>query len=353
MMKRRDFLTTAAIGTMSMTALTHSPQNINAEEPAVVPAENKTEKLRFTENGTFKIVQFTDTHYRTDKEFSKESVKLIAETLEAEKPQLAVYTGDIVVSVNIRQGWNDILAPCIERQIPWAVVLGNHDDEAKVSRKEIFQHIVNKPYSVTSFGPENIKGVGNYVLEILDPKNDGVKFLLYCLDSNAYSTIKGVPTYGWFENNQIAWYRRQSESYTKTNGGKPLPALAFFHIPLNEYGEMIHFRAKTIGERKENECPGAANSGMFLAMLECGDVMGTFVGHDHLNDYLGLWKGVALGYGRFSGTKTTYVKEPHGARILEISNSGERSFKTWIRLRGGEKLFNAVVPQDLIEKKEK
>jgi hypothetical protein len=350
-MRRRDFLTTAAIGAASMTALPNPAGNIRAEEPAVVPAENKAEKLRFTENGTFKIVQFTDTHYRTDKDFSKESVKLIAETLEAEKPQLAVYTGDIVVSVNIRQGWDEILAPCIEHQVSWAVVLGNHDDEAGVSRKEIFQHIVNKPYSVTSFGPENIKGVGNYVLEILDPKNDETKFLLYCLDSNSYSTLKSVQGYGWFGYDQIAWYRKQSESYTKKNGGKPLPALAFFHIPLNEYGEMIHFQVKTIGERKENECPGAANSGMFLAMRECGDVMGTFVGHDHLNDYLGLWKGVALGYGRFSGTKTTYTKEPHGARIIEISNSGERSFQTWIRLRGGEKLFNVTVPQNWIETK--
>ncbi|MDR2849614.1 MAG: metallophosphatase, partial [Verrucomicrobiota bacterium] len=137
------------------------------------------------------------------------------------------------------------------------------------------------------------------------------------------------------------------------NGGKPLPALAFFHIPLNEYGEMVHFNAKRIGDRGENECPGQLNPGMFLAMVESNDVMGIFTGHDHVNDYIGLWKGVALGYGRFSGTKTTYVKEPHGARLIELSASGGREFKTWIRLRSGEKCHDIQVPKDLIPEQKK
>ena len=48
--------------------------------------------------------------------------------------------------------------------------------------------------------------------------------------------------------------------------------------------------------------PGALNPGMFAAMAECGDVMGTFVGHDHDIDYVVAEKGIALGYGRFRAT---------------------------------------------------
>ena len=36
---------------------------------------------------------------------------------------------------------------------------------------------------------------------------------------------------------QINWYRQQSAAYKAQNGGQPLPALAFFHIPLPEYNE--------------------------------------------------------------------------------------------------------------------
>ncbi|MDR2762738.1 MAG: metallophosphoesterase family protein [Planctomycetaceae bacterium] len=341
-MLRRDFFKTAAIAgvvTSGLNLISKGEDEKSMSKP----------KLQFDNNGIFKIAQITDTHYCTDKNFSKESIKLIAETIEAEKPHLVVYTGDIVVSANIYNGWDDILSPCIESKTTWAVVLGNHDDESKISRKQIIDHIKNKPFSLTEPGPENIKGCGNYILEIFD--NDKTAFLLYCLDSNAYSTLKHVKGYGWFDENQIAWYKSQSADFTKKNDNKPLPALAFFHIPLNEYAEMIHFKNKNknkiIGERKEDECCGAVNSGMFLAMLESRDVMGIFVGHDHVNDYVGLHHGIALGYGRFSGTKTTYVKEPHGSRIIEINNSGNRTFKTWIRLKGGEIIHNIEIPKNL------
>lgn len=35
----------------------------------------------------------------------------------------------------------------------------------------------------------------------------------------------------------------------------------------------------------EPVCDPQLNSGLFNAMLECGDVMGVFCGHDHNNDY--------------------------------------------------------------------
>ncbi|MDR2346709.1 MAG: metallophosphoesterase [Planctomycetaceae bacterium] len=339
-MLRRDFLKTAA----AIGAAASSVSSVSTILHAESADDYIKPKLQFTDNGTFKIAQITDTHYRNDKDFARESIKLIAETIEAEKPQLVVYTGDIVVSVNIYKGWDDILSPCIESKTPWAVVLGNHDDEAKVSRKQIIDHIKGKPFSVTEPGPENIKGCGNYVLPIFD--GNKTAFLIYCMDSNAYSPIKNLRGYDWFDRSQIEWYKSQSIEYTKNNENKPLPALAFFHIPLNEYAEMIHFKNKIIGERNENECCGLVNSGMFLAMLESRDIMGIFVGHDHVNDYVGLRHGIALGYGRFSGTKTTYVKEPHGSRIIEINNSGKRTFVTWIRLRNGEIIHKAEIPKD-------
>ena len=334
--------------------------------------------LLFTDDGKFKIVQFTDTHYRTDRRaLCIESVRLIEETLNAEKPQLAIYTGDIVVAGKTKKGWNEILAPCIERKIPHAVVLGNNDSEkSKLSRREIVQHISRLPFSVTRPGPKNIFGSGNYVLKIFE--RDRLANLLYCLDSNSSPPppFKGV--YDWFHNDQIAWYKKKSKAYTKHNGGDPIPALAFFHIPLNEFGEMIHHQAvlasdrlteyqagailrtkrdyrtdlesPLVGQRFEIECPGATNSGMFYTMWSKRDIMGVFVGHNHTNDYIGLYQGIALAYGRWSGSKTTYGGRyaTPGARLIELSSDGGRSFRTWIRQRDGKTLFDVRVPDDFI-----
>ena len=335
--------------------------------------------LQFTDSGKFKIVQFTDTHYRTDKRYDcVEAVRLIEETLDAEKPQLAVYTGDIVVAGKIRKGWQDILAPCIERKIPHAVVLGNNDSEkSKLSRREIIEYISGMPFSVTRPGPKNVFGSGNYVLEIFD--GNRLANLLYCLDSNSSPPPPLEGVYDWFHDDQIAWYKKKSRDYTKRNAGKPIPAFAFFHIPLNEFGEMIHHQAVLasdlteyqagailrtkrdyrtdlksvlVGQRFEIECPGAVNSGMFYTMWSQKDIMGIFVGHNHTNDYIGLNQGIALAFGRWSGSKTTYGERyvTQGARLIELSKDGGRSFRTWIRQRGGEKFFDVQVPDDLIKR---
>ena len=73
---------------------------------------------------------------------------------------------------------------------------------------------------------------------------------------------------------------------------------------------------------------------MFAAMLEAGDVMGTFVGHDHVNNYVTPWHGILLGYGQFTGGKTTYTDGRRGARVIELTE-GERGFRTWIRMADG------------------
>ncbi|MDR2466951.1 MAG: metallophosphoesterase family protein [Prevotellaceae bacterium] len=299
--------------------------------------------LRMNPDGKFKIVQFTDLHYNANHSAAKEPIELIKETLADEKPDLVVFTGDVVTMQPALEGWDAVLAPVEAAGAEWAVVFGNHDDEKDKSRTEIMEHIMRKPHCRASKGPDNIKGVGNYTLEIL--AGDSLDFLLYFMDSNAYPAIEGFKGYGWFEFNQIEWYRNLSREYAARNGGRPAKALAFFHIPLNEYAEMTAARKKIVGMKNENECPGAINTGMFAAMRSCGDVTATFVGHDHDNDYIGSHNGIILAYGRFSGAKNTYTHMIHGARIIELSK-GERNFQTRIRLRGGS-IINKVNSSEL------
>lgn len=66
-----------------------------------------------------------------------------------------------------------------------------------------------------------------------------------------------------------------------------------------------------------------------------GDVIGTFCGHDHTNDFSGTLHGIKLCYGRASGYNT-YGKEGfmRGSRVIQL-NQGQHEFATWLRLEDG------------------
>jgi hypothetical protein len=131
-----------------------------------------------------------------------------------------------------------------------------------------------------------------------------------------------------------------------------LPSLAFFHIALPEYNQAASDEtAILIGTRKEKACAPQLNSGMFASMKEMGDMLGVFVGHDHDDDYAVFWKGILLAYGRYTGGDTVYNNLSNGARVIEMTE-GSTSFKTWIRLKGGEVINPVNYPSDFIKKKD-
>ena len=313
----------------------------------------QAQQLQFKKDKSFKILQFTDVHYKPGVIASDTAIMLINEVLDLEQPDFVVFTGDIAFAPPVDKAYDTVLEPVIERKIPWAYVNGNHDDEQGWTRTQIMDYLVTKPYCLALHGDKNLKGEGNYIIELraADDK-DKIAFLFYFLDSGSYNEQHPAVgwSYDWFSYEQIDWYRKQSNAYTKENGGAPHHALAFFHIPLAEYPLLSANRDHIIGHKNERECNGKINTGMFSAMLEAGDVRGTFVGHDHDNDYIGNYMGIALAYGRYSGGRTVYNNLGlNGCRIINLTE-GERKFSTYIRLRGGEKLFPVTFPDTFIKK---
>ena len=303
--------------------------------------------LKFNANHKFKIVQFTDIHWKYGNPASDEAGERMAEVLDAEKPDLVVFTGDVIFAKPAREGLDKALEATISRGIPFAVTWGNHDDEQDLSRKEPSEHIATKAGNLTST-VEGISGVTNYTLSVksTDGKRDAA--VLYIFDSNSYSPIKKVKGYDWIKHDQVEWYRQTSKAFTAANDGKPLPALAFFHIPLPEFHEAAQNEsAYFVGTRKEKACAPEINTGLAAAMLEAGDVMGVFVGHDHVNDYVVDWRGILLGYGRFTGGATVYhdIPEGNGARVIELTEDS-RTIKTWIRIKGGKVINEVNYPAD-------
>lgn len=306
--------------------------------------------LKFKKDGSFKIVQFTDNHYIHGNPESDVAVQLIEEVLQAEKPDLVVFTGDVIFKRPALPGLDAIFDPVAESGIPFAYVLGNHDDEYGYNRQEVIKYVMQKPNCLASMGDSSLFGAGNYTLEIKQSTSDNNGFVLYFFDTGSYSQMDGIKGADWIKFEQVQWYRQTSKTYTKANAGIPYPAMAFFHIPLQEYYMMAAVdKKKIIGERRWTENYGKLNTGLYAAMKYAGDVMATFVGHDHDNDYVGDYNGICLGYGRYSGGNTVVNNlGANGCRVIELKE-GERSFSTHIRLLGGEVIHPVSYPDTLIK----
>ncbi|MGL4993334.1 MAG: endonuclease/exonuclease/phosphatase family protein [Bacteroidales bacterium] len=304
----------------------------------------KASDLRFSESGVFKIVQFTDVHYKVNSpQNSSISIEAIEGTLESESPDLVILTGDIVTDKPVLQGWDEVIAPIVKRGIPFAVTFGNHDDESGSSREEIMRHLrgVNGCLNSHIGGENDFDGV----ITVRSSKADSVAAALYIFDSNSYSTIPSLPGYGWLLPSQIAAYNELSAKLTRENGGEALPSLAFLHIPIPEYKTAFERNSlsKPVGVRLENECPAALNTGLYASMKINGDVMGIFCGHDHDNDYLADMDGIAMVYGRFTGSRNTYTNMENGARVI-VMKEGLRNFDSYIRLRSGDIINSTTYP---------
>ena len=288
--------------------------------------------LRFNAGGTLKIVQFTDCHYKTDDVANSQlGLDTMGEVLDKEQPDFVIYTGDVVYSKGTFLGLDAVLNLSIKRNLPFAVVFGNHDDEFDHTRAELYDYIQKKkgavmPVRVTKDAPD-------YIIPVKAHDSEKIAALLYCIDSHSYSQVEGVPGYDWIHHEQINWYREVSHHFTAQNGGKPLPALAFFHIAIPEFRDALtDDHNRVFGVKAEGVCSPKLNSGFFTAAKECGDIMGMFIGHDHDNDYAVMYRGVMLAYGRYSGGNTVYNDIPNGGRVIELLE-GERKLKSHIRVK--------------------
>lgn len=292
--------------------------------------------LRFHEDGSFRIVQFTDLHFNSHVQESVIALKRIDEVIDAERPDLVVLTGDIIYSAPAEEALRKVLSTISAHDVHFCLVFGNHDYQFDLTRGELYDIACSYPGCVMPARPKGVDSP-DYTLPIHSHKGTKVSSVLYCIDSNAhlYDSKGDFTGYDFIHPEQVEWYRSVSRSYTKLNGGSPIPALAFFHIPLPEFHDAVQSESSTlIGTRMEAACAPEHNSGMFDAIKEMGDVMGVFVGHDHDDDYAVEWQDVLLAYGRFTGGNTEYNHLSNGGRII-VLKEGSRSFESYIRLKGG------------------
>ncbi len=292
--------------------------------------------LRFGADGAFRVLQLTDLHEGPAAD--PRTTAFLEAVLEDQRPHLVVLTGDLVASdlgsaAELRQALHHVVGPADRRGLPWLVTLGNHDEDhtaaTGVDGRGLLELCRAYPHNLNRPGPEGVSGVGNLQLLVLGARGDTPVFNLWALDAGreapeviggqvlAGSALLGwgwMPRWSWIRQDQVAWFAATSAALERAAGRK-IPSLLFLHVPLHEHRQMWAADAAgraapaggpgpphgVTGERNEEECVGAFNSGLFAAALERGDVLGIFCGHDHVNDYVGDYFGVRLGCSASAG----------------------------------------------------
>jgi hypothetical protein len=270
----------------------------------------KTPVLRVGKDGRFKIIQISDAHLATglgtcrdaigendrpstNCEADTRTLEFIEKVLDDEKPDLVVLSGDQVegpAAPDTQTAIFKMVAPLIERSIPYVSIFGNHDNEGSRSMPRVAQMALMEtlPFSLSEAGPTSAEGVGNYHVEVLASGSQHSALTLYMLDTHSLTPDeKRFKGYDWIKPGQIEWFSNTAQRLKNAHSKYSHIHLdmAFIHIPLPEYAE----RGNTIvgGQWKEGVTAPGYNSHFYDALVNAG-VVAVGCGHDHVNDYCAL-----------------------------------------------------------------
>lgn len=322
----KKFFSTALIVASLMASL------VSCSAPSLQENE-QVKAFKFRQDGTFKIVQITDTHLSNGNSDEETAFVLnrLSDVIDAEKPDLIALTGDIVTSCSTEEMWKKLLGMIDPKGIPFAFVYGNHDREEQLSDIDLPQCFVNDPLCINTLTKEGY--LDDMAVTIASAATDKTAAVIYFIDSGDYSPVAYHLDYGWITHDQLHWYMEKSRAFARANSNVPVPSFAFFHIPTAEFYEA--FTTDSIcGVRNEKECPAELNGGVFSAFEENGDVHGVFVGHDHENDYVARVGSIGTVYGRCCYYKRDTAVPGNGTRVIEF-REGDYGFRTWVREPAG------------------
>ncbi|KAM0721596.1 hypothetical protein Q7P37_002521 [Cladosporium fusiforme] len=351
------------------------------------------EPLRFTENGSFHISIFEDTHLGENAWDDwgplqdVNTTTVMSRILDIESPQLVVFNGDIITGDNAylensTHYMDQVVAPLLARNLSWASTYGNHDSQYNLSGADLLARERQWPNARTSQMVFR-KGVGttNYYLPVYPNScTSGIEssctpeLLLWFFDARGGFEFQQrnesggfVARPNWVDSTVVDWFKDTS-SILAYNNNKTIPSLAFVHHPIkatrdlqeegidpNRYPGInddwpIHGQADGYCKDGSEGCfYGGQDEPFMSALASTAGLMAVFSAHDHGISWCGTrWNsqsrgrsiessGVNLCFGPHTGYGG-YGTWARGSRQVLITEPmlQHAEVETWIRLERGE-----------------
>lgn len=314
--------------------------------------------LKFDENGEFTLIQITD--IQDDAEVEALTLATITKAMDRYEPDLVVFTGDNIAGKmsesDFKSSVDQFLAPIINKGVRYAVTFGNHDQETSTlintpNNDTQYNYYVSKSSLAVDFDEDSLNGTGTGAIPIYSYDGRYVQFCVFPFDSGDYDSNGD---YDHVEADQNAWYQSEAQRLAGLSAdGKPVPTLAFQHIPVPEiYSNLLQLtnsstsgairgtgqwsdnyyildpnNTSITGTMREGPCPAAINGGQYDAILSVGNCVGMYYGHDHTNDFVGTdSNGMTMGYAQ-AATLHSYNMGDPAFRVFTIKADGTYTTK--------------------------
>lgn len=313
---------------------------------------NTKHVLRADENGQFKVLILSDVQFSTAS-ISRETRDNIEAIVSREQPDLVIFNGDNSFAINHEKTMKNYVTNMTryleENKIPWAHVYGNHDAELwrpaldKETQQAVYESF---EYCVSKAGDEDLFGVGNFVLPVLEHDSDRIAFNIWCFDSgtgdiytDAHAatdvTVGNNTFWSHYENmemNQVEWFKESAALLEEYNGA-PIPGMMAFHIPLQEtyyaWASRETDNLEWTGEQRENISAHAQDVPLFDAAKE-NKILAIVNGHDHINDFMVKYQGIRLCYTACIGTYEYHADDMLGGRVVEFNVANPDDVNTYM-----------------------
>lgn len=202
-----------------------------------------------TEDGSVKILQLTDLHFRNQGTFAHEvGMNYIMDTfmqnqvrtlVKNNKPDLIVATGDLITFGNADFAYAELVSFFDSLQVPWTIVFGNHDADYNCDKAALAEVLLTGKNILFSPGPTNLDSLGNFIIRVNDASGT-MKQALFMMDSNDW-VKKDFPDRKYsalsagVNAKQADWYRWAVAGVKNVLGENPMTSL-FTHIAINGDG---------------------------------------------------------------------------------------------------------------------
>lgn len=311
-------------------------------------AENS---VSFGKDQQLKILIISDTQDTENPQ--KAMLTLLNDSLDSAEPDLVVFLGDMIhgPSVsgidNVRKAIDAIVTPVADRQIPFALVFGNHDEECGISNEEQLKIYQSYPGCLIT-DSENLPGCGNCHIVIENPAQPDKPVVLWFLDSGNHAE-EGKGNYGYVHEEQNEWMLREYDQL-KSRYGEPV-SYVFQHIavpqiynflkevPFGTAGSVTQVggdifkwylpdeEAVWAGHFGEAPCSSDYDSGEFDAWKKM-NVKAAFFGHDHMNDFCVTYDGIDLVATSGAGFYHYGRGDEHGTRLITLNAENPAGYET-------------------------
>ena len=265
--------------------------------------------IKKNSDGDFRVLMFTDTHIKGDKQLDNMTVSYMVKNIREQKPDLVILGGD-----NVTYGFNKKrnvqLAELFENLgVYWATVLGNHEGDGFLSydRECVITLFSSYEHCLVKEGRTDVDGNGNCTINILNA--DGtLREVFFLMDTGDYMTDESKAEYGvtdedevydGVKTSQVEWYKEKHDAL-ETEYGK-FKSVTVVHIPPYQAEKEYADTDFLYGEKREGVCESGFDSGLFAAMKEKGSAQAIYFGHDHVNNFGVMCDGILLSYIQPSG----------------------------------------------------